>query len=254
MTATTTTRRARAARDRAAGRVLRQPDDLAALHPRARARRRRGSREGGALVVDTGRFTGRSPQDKFVVREPGSEERIWWGEVNQPIEERPLRRPACEGRRAPRRPGRRSTWSTRSPAPIPEHRIGVRVVTASPYHALFAKTMFIRPTADELDAHEPQALVLHAPGVEADPEADGTRTGTFVVLHPTRSEVVIGGTFYAGEIKKSIFTVMNDRLPLEGVLPMHCSANVGRRRRRRGLLRALRHREDDALRRPGAER
>src|SRR5207342_2848574 len=107
-----------------------------------------------------------------------------------------------------------------------EHRIGVRVVTASPYHALFAKTMFIRPTGEELDAHEPQALVLHAPGVEADPEADGTRTGTFVVLHPTRGEVVIGGTYYAGEIKKSIFTVMNDRLPLEGVFPMHCSANV----------------------------
>ena len=74
---------------------------------------------------------------------------------------------------------------------------------------------------------EPDALVLHAPEVEADPEDDGTRTGTFVALHPTRGEVLIGGTFYAGEIKKSIFTVMNDRLPLEGVLPMHCSANVG---------------------------
>jgi phosphoenolpyruvate carboxykinase (ATP) len=87
--------------------------------------------------------------------------------------------------------------------------------------------MFIRPTAEELDTHEPHALVLHAPEVEADPEEDITRTETFVVLHPTRTEVVIGGTFYAGEIKKSIFTVMNDRLPLEGVFPMHCSANVG---------------------------
>ncbi len=109
----------------------------------------------------------------------------------------------------------------------PAHRMGVRVVTASPYHALFAKTMFLRPTEEELDAHEPQALVLHAPEVEADPAVDGTRTRTFIVLHPTRAEVVIGGTFYAGEIKKSIFTVMNDRLPLEGVFPMHCSANVG---------------------------
>src|SRR4029077_5974778 len=72
----------------------------------------------------------------------------------------------------------------------------------------------------------PQALVLHAPEVEADPETDGTRTGTFVVLHPTRTEILVGGTFYAGEIKKGIFTVMNDRLPLEGVFPMHCSANV----------------------------
>jgi phosphoenolpyruvate carboxykinase (ATP) len=101
------------------------------------------------------------------------------------------------------------------------------VVTTHPYHALFAKTMFIDPTPKELRRFVPQALVLHAPGLEADPEEDGTRTGTFIVLHPGRTEVVIGGTFYAGEIKKSIFTVMNDRLPLEGVLPMHCSANVG---------------------------
>ena len=103
----------------------------------------------------------------------------------------------------------------------------MRVVTGSPYHALFSKTMFIEPDAYELEAFEPQALVLHAPEVEAVPAEDGTRAGTFVVLHPTRSEVIVGGTFYAGEIKKSIFTVMNDRLPLEGVLPMHCSANVG---------------------------
>ncbi len=109
----------------------------------------------------------------------------------------------------------------------PAHRIGVRVVTTHPYHALFARTMFIDPKPEELGAFVPQALVLHAPALEASPDTDGTRTGTFVVLHPSRTEVLVGGTFYAGEIKKSIFTVMNDRLPLEGVLPMHCSANVG---------------------------
>jgi phosphoenolpyruvate carboxykinase (ATP) len=109
----------------------------------------------------------------------------------------------------------------------PGQQIGVRVVTDHPYHALFAKTLFIEPTEDELADLSPEALVLHAPSVEADPRQDGTRTGTFVLLHPTRVEVVIGGTFYAGEIKKSIFTVMNDRLPLRGVFPMHCSANVG---------------------------
>ena len=108
----------------------------------------------------------------------------------------------------------------------PEQRIGVRVVTASPYHALFAKTMFIELAAEDATDHEVQSLVLHAPEVEADPRTDGTRTGTFIVLHPSRSEVLIGGTFYAGEIKKSIFTVMNDRLPLAGVFPMHCSANL----------------------------
>ena len=109
----------------------------------------------------------------------------------------------------------------------PQHRLGVRVVTYSPWHALFAKTLFIEPTPAELEEHRADALVLHAPAVQADPATDGTRTETFVVLHPTRCEVVIGGTEYAGEIKKSIFTVMNDRLPLEGVFPMHCSANVG---------------------------
>ncbi len=108
----------------------------------------------------------------------------------------------------------------------PAHRIGVRVVTAHPYHALFAKTMFIELAPDEAATFEPTALVLHTPDLEAVPEDDGTRTGTFVVLHPGRTELLVGGTFYAGEIKKSIFTVMNDRLPLEGVFPMHCSANV----------------------------
>ena len=134
----------------------------------------------------------------------------------------------------------------------PAHRIAVRVVTTHPYHALFAKTMFIDPTPEELVGFTPQALVLHAPALEAVPDEDGTRTGTFIVLHPTRTEVLIGGTFYAGEIKKSIFTVMNDRLPLEGVLPMHCSANVGDDGRVGDLLRALRHRQDDALRRSRA--
>src|SRR5207253_2532137 len=86
---------------------------------------------------------------------------------------------------------------------------------------------FIEPSEDKLRAFSPRSLVLQAPAVEADPTQDGTRTGTFVALHPSRQEVLIGGTFYAGEIKKSIFTLMNDRLPLEGVFPMHCSANVG---------------------------
>jgi phosphoenolpyruvate carboxykinase (ATP) len=182
--------------------------------------------EGGPLVVDTGRFTGRSPLDKFIVREPGSEDRIGWGDVNHPIEESSF--DELRAKVTAYLSGQPRLYVVDAFAGAdPAHRIGVRVVTASPYHALFAKTMFIRPTAEELDAHEPQALVLHAPEVEADPETDGTRTGTFVLVHPTEAEVLIGGTFYAGEIKKSIFGLMNDRLPLEGVFPMHCSANVG---------------------------
>lgn len=208
-----------------AGEVYRNPTtSLLYMHALSRGDGRLA--EGGPLVVDTGRFTGRSPKDKFVVREPESEGRIWWGEVNQPIAEE--RFDGLRAKAAAYLSGQQTLYVIDAFAGAdPAHRLGVRVVTASPYHALFAKTMFIRPDADELAAHEPQALVLHAPEVTADPETDGTRTETFVVLHPSRSEVVIGGTFYAGEIKKSIFTVMNDRLPLEGVFPMHCSANVG---------------------------
>ena len=181
--------------------------------------------EGGALVVDTGRHTGRSPKDRFLVREPVSEERVWWGDVNKPIEEE-----SFEGLRAKliAHLDAGDVYVVNAFAGAdPAYRIGVRVITDSPWHALFAKTLFIEPSEEELAEHEPDAVVLHAPSVEADPAEDGTRTGTFVVLHPSRSEILIGGTEYAGEIKKSIFTLMNDRLPLEGVLPMHCSANVG---------------------------
>jgi phosphoenolpyruvate carboxykinase (ATP) len=181
--------------------------------------------EGGALVVDTGLHTGRSPKDKFVVRTPISEDRIAWGSVNQPLAEE-----SFEGLREKvvAYLANRDLYVVDAFAGAdPAHRLTVRVVTASPWHALFAKTLFIDPAPDDLVDFQPDALVLHAPEVEAVPEVDGTRSGTFVVLHPDRTEVLIGGTFYAGEIKKSIFTVMNDRLPLEGVLPMHCSANVG---------------------------
>jgi phosphoenolpyruvate carboxykinase (ATP) len=181
--------------------------------------------EGGPLVVDTGRHTGRSPMDKFIVREPGSENRIWWSTVNQEVDEARF-----EGLR-----DKVTSFLEHQDLYVvdsfagahPAHRVGVRLITYSPWHALFAKTLFVDPTEEELDEFEPDALILHAPVVEAEPEEDDTRSSTFVVLHPTRGEILIGGTFYAGEIKKSIFTLMNDRLPLEGVLPMHCSANVG---------------------------
>ena len=180
--------------------------------------------EGGSLVVDTGVHTGRSPNDKFVVREPGSEERIWWSKVNQDLDESHF-----EGLRdkvTSYLEGQDLYVIDAFAGADPAHRLALRVITDSPWHALFAKTLFIEPSEDELEEHEPEALVLHAPAVEADPAQDRTRSSTFVVLHPTRAEVVIGGTYYAGEIKKSIFTLMNDRLPQEGVFPMHCSANV----------------------------
>jgi phosphoenolpyruvate carboxykinase (ATP) len=195
------------------------------LYTHALARNEAVLAEGGPLVVDTGRYTGRSPQDKFVVREPGSEDRIWWGSVNQPIAEESFDR--LREKLVAHLEQKAIYVVDAFAGADPAHRIAVRVITDHPYHALFARTLFIEPTEEELADFSPQALVLHAPEVEAEPAEHGTRTGTFIVLHPSRTEVLIGGTFYAGEIKKSIFTVMNDRLPLEGILPMHCSANVG---------------------------
>src|SRR5215218_8484900 len=207
------------------GRIHRNPT-TAMLYTHALANKEGVLAEGGPLVVDTGVHTGRSPKDKFIVREGGSKDRIWWGDVNRPLDEEKF-----FGLRD-------KVVAYLNVQPVlyvvdafagadPAQRIGVRVITDRPYHALFAKTLFIEPSDDDLDTFEADALVLHAPALEAEPEEDGTRTGTFVAVHPSRAEVLIGGTQYAGEIKKSIFTLMNDRLPLEGILPMHCSANVG---------------------------
>ncbi|HEY0416957.1 MAG TPA: phosphoenolpyruvate carboxykinase (ATP) [Gaiellaceae bacterium] len=206
------------------GRVLRNPT-TSLLYMHALERREARLAEGGPLVVDTGRFTGRSPKDKFLVDEPSSSGRIWWGDVNQKLPEARfdgLREKVASHLAAAEPLYVVDAWCGADPA----HRIGVRVVTAHPYHALFAATMFIDPTPDELADFTPQALVLHTPDLEADTDEDGTRSSTAIVLHPGRSELLVLGTYYAGEIKKSIFTVMNDRLPLEGVFPMHCSANV----------------------------
>jgi phosphoenolpyruvate carboxykinase (ATP) len=180
--------------------------------------------EGGSLVVDTGVHTGRSPKDKFIVREPGSEDRIWWSEINAELSE--LSFEGLRDKVVERLEATDVFVVDAFAGADPSYRLAVRVVTESPWHALFAKTLFIDPTSDQLETFEAEALVLHAPSVTASPEEDGTRSGTFVVLHPSESEVLIGGTSYAGEIKKSIFTLMNDRLPLLGVVPMHCSANV----------------------------
>jgi phosphoenolpyruvate carboxykinase (ATP) len=208
----------------AAGAVYRNPT-TALLYTHALARADGKLAEGGPLVVDTGAFTGRSPKDKFLVDEPSSTDRIWWGDVNQKLSEdhyEGLREKVTAHLAASEALYVVDAWAGADRA----HRIGVRVITAHPYHALFARTMFIDLRPEEQIAFAPQAVVLHTPDLEADPAMDGTRTGTFVVLHPGRTELLVGGTYYAGEIKKSIFTVMNDRLPLEGVFPMHCSANV----------------------------
>ena len=181
--------------------------------------------DGGPFNAVTQPHTGRSPNDRFVVREPGSETDIDWGKVNIPFEADKydvLREEVLthlEGQDL----YVRDMWGGADE----RYRIGVRVITPNAWHNLFAYNMFRRPTESELDDFVPGFTVLHAPEYQADPERHGTRTGTFILLHFGRREVLIGGTRYAGEIKKSIFGVLNYLLPKQGVLSMHCSANVG---------------------------
>jgi phosphoenolpyruvate carboxykinase (ATP) len=180
---------------------------------------------GGAFNALTSPHTGRSPNDKFVVKEPESDGRIWWGKVNQPLSEEHFKRLYQD---VVRYLGREELFVRDLFAGAdPTYRIGVRFVTPSAWHALFVYNMFLRPTADQLATFQPGFTVLHAPELQADPARHGTRTATFIVINFAQRVVLIGGTRYAGEMKKSMFTTLNYLYPLRDVLPMHCSANVG---------------------------
>ncbi|QQS11392.1 MAG: phosphoenolpyruvate carboxykinase [Rhodospirillales bacterium] len=181
--------------------------------------------KGGALCVLTGVHTGRSPNDKFFVREPSSERHIDWGKTNRAIEpakfEGLLARMLAYAQR--RELFVRECYAGADPA----HRIGVRVITENAWHNLFAMNMFLRPPVEDLAEFLPDFTILHLPYFQAIPEIDGTRSDCAVVCDFGRRLVTICGTWYAGEIKKSVFTILNYLLPEKNVLPMHCSANIG---------------------------
>ena len=179
----------------------------------------------GPIIVNTGQHTGRSPNDKFIVQEPGSEGKIWWGEVNRPITP-PL---AARLRRKmfAYLQGREVFVQDCYAGADPEHRLAVRIITENAWHSLFARNMFITPPEQDLADFEPQFTVIDAPTCQADPEHDGTNSGVFIIVDFAERLVLIGGTSYAGEIKKSVFSVLNYLLPEAGVLPMHSSVNVG---------------------------
>jgi phosphoenolpyruvate carboxykinase (ATP) len=179
----------------------------------------------GAIIVRTGIHTGRSVADKFVVDEPGTTENIWWGKVNQKLPEAKFT--LLKSRVQAYLQGRELFTQDLYAGADPANRIRVRVVTTGAWQALFARNMFIRPPTAELAGFVPDYVILHAPEFEADPAIDGVKSSTAIVLSFTEKMIVIAGTEYAGEIKKSIFTVMNWLLPERGVLPMHCSANIG---------------------------
>ena len=180
----------------------------------------------GPFVATTAPHTGRSPNDKFVVREPGTEGDVDWGKVNQPISAEHFDRLLNDVK---------AYLNAREDLFVQDlycgadeaHRLSVRYVTPNAWHAAFVRNMFIRPAAESLAGFDPNFTVLHAPEFHATPETHGTRTGTFIVLHLGKRMILIGGTRYAGELKKSMFTVMNYLMPKDGVLSMHCSANIG---------------------------
>lgn len=176
-----------------------------------------------ALRVLTGQYTGRSPKDKYIVDQPSIHDDIDWGEINQPISEDVFDNLFDK------------TVSYLKDKDLfvkdlfcgadENNRLNVRVVSEAAYHGLFSHNMFIRPSEQELENHEPEFTVLAAPHFKADPETDGTRTSTFILCNFEKKLIIIGGTLYSGEVKKGIFSVMNYLLPKKGVMAMHCSAN-----------------------------
>ncbi len=181
----------------------------------------------GALCVDTGEFTGRSPKDKFIVKDANTEKSVWWSQFNIPFESQKFDQ--LFDRMRAYLVGREVYVRDAFVCADPRYRMNVRVVTEFPWSNMFAYNMFMRPTQEELKNIQPDWHVICVPGFMADPETDGTRQHNFAVINFTKKMAIIGGTGYTGEIKKGIFTVLNYVLPHEkGVLPMHCSANVGK--------------------------
>jgi phosphoenolpyruvate carboxykinase (ATP) len=179
----------------------------------------------GPFAAVTSPHTGRSPNDKFIVQEPSSSEHIWWGKVNQPIAPQYYERLKAdvEAHLQGQELFIRDVYAGADPS----YRLPIRFITPNAWHALFVYNMFLRPVDGELSRFKPGFQVLHAPEFQADPAVHGTRSGTFIVVNLGEGTILIGGTRYAGELKKSIFSILNYLLPRQGVLSMHCSANVG---------------------------
>ena len=180
----------------------------------------------GALAIETGEFTGRSPKDKFCVKDAKTENTVWWGDVNYPFT--PEAFDKLQEKMGAYLMGRDIYVKDAFACADPEFKLNLRVVAEFPWSAMFAGNMFLRPTHRELELFEPEWHIICAPGFMADAKKDGTRQHNFAVISFTKKTILIGGTGYTGEIKKGIFTVLNYLLPQERkVLSMHCSANIG---------------------------
>ena len=179
----------------------------------------------GPLVVQTGAHTGRSAQDKYIVRDGETEDTIWWDNVRSMT---PAHFAALKQDFLAELAGRDTLFvADLYGGSQPEHRVRVRVINALAWHNLFIRTLLVRPEADELPGFEPEFTIVDLPGFAADPARHGTRSATVIAVNLSEKMILIGGTAYAGEMKKSVFGILNYLLPPRGVMPMHCSANMG---------------------------
>ncbi|MCF8242317.1 MAG: phosphoenolpyruvate carboxykinase [Melioribacteraceae bacterium] len=197
-----------------------------ALYERAIRRREGNLSHLGPLVVRTGQHTGRSPNDKFIVQEQSSEDQIWWGKVNRPIDAKCFYR--LYSKMLAYIQNKDVYIQDCYAGTDPEYRLPIRVITETAWHNLFARNLFVQAKDEEdLKNHNPEFTIVQMPSLHADPEMDCTNSAVFVVINFGRKLVLIGGSSYAGEIKKSVFSIMNYLLPQRGVMSMHCSANIG---------------------------
>ncbi len=182
--------------------------------------------DSGALAIDTGEFTGRSPKDRFIVCDSNTEDFVWWGNINIKFESEKF--DLLYDKMCAYLSGKDIYVRDVYACADPKHRLNIRVVNEYPWSNMFVYNMFLRPSEEELTHFAPDWTILNAPGFVADPEKDGTRSHNFAIINFTKRSIIIGGTGYTGEIKKGIFSVLNYILPKEkGVLSMHCSANIG---------------------------
>ncbi|MEH6534938.1 MAG: phosphoenolpyruvate carboxykinase (ATP) [Psychroserpens sp.] len=181
----------------------------------------------GAIAVQTGEFTGRSPQDRFIVKDDITKDRVWWGNINIPFESDKFQKlyDKVTAYLSDKEVFVRDSYACADD----DYKLNIRIINEYPWSNMFAYNMFLRPTEDELKDFTPEWTVINAPGFMADAEIDGTRQHNFAILDFTRKIALIGGTGYTGEIKKGIFSALNFILPVfKNTLPMHCSANVGK--------------------------
>jgi phosphoenolpyruvate carboxykinase (ATP) len=180
----------------------------------------------GPLVVKTGQHTGRSAQDRFVVRNATSEDSVWWGKSNRPMDADAFDRLYADFLDALKAKDDLFVADLHGGSQ-PEYRVKVRVINELAWHNLFIRTMLVRPEAAELAGFVPEYTIIDLPSFKADPERHGCRSGTIIAVNLEKKLILIGGTAYAGEMKKSVFGLLNYLLPPQGIMPMHCSANIG---------------------------